>query len=1392
MARSHRSKSTGSYKDVGLGEDSAGNASSSVETTNLKNNESSLASKTAKMVELLKAFQSLSDATGRPLLHNNTNLTLAGALLVRLRQLMHHHQELTLFLQKKRKGNQQLESLQTDWLLARDEESGYTALHWAIFQKDLAKVLLLLRDGLSDQNDLLDLFSVAPPRLSQRPMLVLAGDVHAAITPLMNEMVSAVDNEGLTPGQLLALLQRKELQECRRTAVYRPRVGIHSSYRDSRRNSFDVEDTVGDEQDEFDELNRYVHQLNRSQQQESFNVSDDPPKNETMYGCELFTFGRAHHCALGVGQESSDGERKLRPQRVQEFGGRMGRAVAVAGAAHHTLAVTAKGHLYAFGLGKGGRLGTGNDSHCPRPRRVRGPLSNRHVVGVAAAENHSLCVTKCGEVFSFGSNRFGQLGTAEEGSRCLPRRVEGLKGIRCVAVAAGAKHSVALSVKGEVYVWGFNASGQLGIIRRNGIQKVQRVESLWGNSKVAVQISASDQSTMVLVSATASSLPVNSIYVFGHGSHTPTRVHFGSDPFETASNNFFAGKRTHRHHNRPINPVAIASARHHNVAVTGDGLVYTWGLHSEALGNGSNERRNKPSVGKMIASPQLVTGMLPENGGGFAVGVSASENHTAVITDTGALYTWGATSPQNVLGHPGVRWQPNPKRVPGVCRAVGVSAAREHTCILIGASYPPIPQIREDGVGSVASLEELATREIMKHVDLFSVLPILLTAQRTESVGLQDYCLDFARRNMDGVLKVAQKSVLDAYLNEQLLGNDLRTDAEVIADHLDASIHPLFYSAIVGTGSNDTSTCGRQALSSFHEWIEESSAICDTKPAKLLLNRVVNASRGTTDSYKARLRKARSMSESNNRHDKESICSERCVELITNMELGSLDVAERKQAALIRELRSTRKKLAQIQKLEDSASSQSGEVELSNEQQEKVGRRPQLEADLQLFEPALQTVERRIRQLKQLRLFQESAVSSIEKVGPTTEPVIESKCFETKAIEESTTSVDPKSYRCTVCEINCPDQRSYELHMNGRKHRNRVAQVENEEKKKATAEIAKEKLSQQLKTDGFSPRTAKSSPQAKGWKDITPPPKFKLPGPPHPVPEAVVSLAATNLQTPTKSTRSTSRVSLMDIMHEEQKRKPVNPTIQNPKTLQWGSPMTKAPARSGASSPWDRQQKQKDKSHSLADFLTPTKLTPSKCPLGSSSWGAARPASKTSPVVAAQRRPSPTASPGMSLVDIQKQEQDLKEKAAEQATYGATGPSGWYVERRERAGSFQELQRREQQVIEERLFIEEQIRIEQMILKEQEEAEAAAAKAKKKKKPAPNNNNKNKNKKKNFRNKKKSPEGSQQAQTKTSGGGATKGAPKKSGPNQKGAKGGQKQSTKSQPVAAGKLPPAAS
>ena len=65
---------------------------------------------------------------------------------------------------------------------------------------------------------------------------------------------------------------------------------------------------------------------------------------------------------------------------------------------------------------------------------------------------HTLALTEEGEVFTWGNNKTGCVDSEERGI-CAPQRVEGLKGKRVVAIAAGMESSAALTEDGEVYTW---------------------------------------------------------------------------------------------------------------------------------------------------------------------------------------------------------------------------------------------------------------------------------------------------------------------------------------------------------------------------------------------------------------------------------------------------------------------------------------------------------------------------------------------------------------------------------------------------------------------------------------------------------------------------------------------------------------------------------------------------------------------------------------------------------------------------------------------------------------------------------------------------------------------------------------------------------------------------
>lgn len=91
-------------------------------------------------------------------------------------------------------------------------------------------------------------------------------------------------------------------------------------------------------------------------------------------------------------------------------------------------------------------------------------------ISISSGLGHSLaiCQVESSEVIggatsiiSWGWNQFLQLG--RPGSGNCPLVVEGLAGETPVAVSGGRAHSIALTIKGEVWAWGCGRSGRLGL-----------------------------------------------------------------------------------------------------------------------------------------------------------------------------------------------------------------------------------------------------------------------------------------------------------------------------------------------------------------------------------------------------------------------------------------------------------------------------------------------------------------------------------------------------------------------------------------------------------------------------------------------------------------------------------------------------------------------------------------------------------------------------------------------------------------------------------------------------------------------------------------------------------------------------------------------------------------
>lgn len=80
-------------------------------------------------------------------------------------------------------------------------------------------------------------------------------------------------------------------------------------------------------------------------------------------------------------------------------------------------------------------------------------------ISVDYGSNHGLLLVD-GKVYSWGSNKYGQLGLGHYEKAITPQKIN-LENI--ISIKCGSEYSLALDTYGNVYSWGLNSCGQLGI-----------------------------------------------------------------------------------------------------------------------------------------------------------------------------------------------------------------------------------------------------------------------------------------------------------------------------------------------------------------------------------------------------------------------------------------------------------------------------------------------------------------------------------------------------------------------------------------------------------------------------------------------------------------------------------------------------------------------------------------------------------------------------------------------------------------------------------------------------------------------------------------------------------------------------------------------------------------
>lgn len=128
------------------------------------------------------------------------------------------------------------------------------------------------------------------------------------------------------------------------------------------------------------------------------------------------------------------------------------------------------------------------------PQKVSLPSSSP-VIQIACGLHHTVVLTQSGEVFTFGSNQYGQLGTGDLLPYNGPVQVKLNSFI--VQVAAGSNHTILLSSRGVVYTFGNHLKGQLGRLHHDMQTNVNFLDEFQKSD--ASEENLSDLSNLVMI-----------------------------------------------------------------------------------------------------------------------------------------------------------------------------------------------------------------------------------------------------------------------------------------------------------------------------------------------------------------------------------------------------------------------------------------------------------------------------------------------------------------------------------------------------------------------------------------------------------------------------------------------------------------------------------------------------------------------------------------------------------------------------------------------------------------------------------------------------------------------------------------------------------------------------
>ncbi|XP_070786972.1 retinitis pigmentosa GTPase regulator b [Enoplosus armatus] len=368
----------------------------------------------------------------------------------------------------------------------------------------------------------------------------------------------------------------------------------------------------------------------------------------------------------------------------------------------HTALITENGKLFMFGSNNWGQLGLGSKVTVNKPTCVKA-LKSEKVQFVACGRNHTLICTAQGKVFASGGNSEGQLGLGDCDERTAFQRITFFDSRGPIKMlAAGSNTSAALTESGKLFMWGDNTEGQIGLGKESHASSPQEVSV---GRPISWVSSGYYHSALVTVDG--------ALYTFGE--RDSGKLGLGTDQLPR-----HRVPQLVKSIKEPVTQVACGGG--HTVALTEDD-VYTFGLGQ---------------FGQLGHGTFIFESRLPRPVEHFKKGrvcqVACGENHTAVITDGGLLYTFGDGRHGKLgLGEENFTNQFKPTLCPRFLK-YNVQAATCGGCHMVVLARP-----RDQSCGDVTLEEDDVTEDYLEkpYVELLGDTADSSTLQRSLSARVR-------------------------------------------------------------------------------------------------------------------------------------------------------------------------------------------------------------------------------------------------------------------------------------------------------------------------------------------------------------------------------------------------------------------------------------------------------------------------------------------------------------------------------------------------------------------------------------------------------------------------------------------------------------------------------